>query len=117
MTVNYRIYDKIRDLKREVRNERAKHALSNILNPNLQQSQQLGLQDNDNQLIYDFDQLDYDYDLMEDDFDFYEQPSDEDQESSSDDQNEDDEDLWEDQDSDEDDGDKKKLKNEGTDDE
>jgi len=38
MSVNYRIYDKIRDLKREVRNERSQRVMQNILNPDLKES-------------------------------------------------------------------------------
>jgi hypothetical protein len=92
MSVNYRIYDKIRDLKREVRNERSQRLMQNILNPDLKQSV---LPDSElpSGLIDDFDQLDYDYDLNEDDA--YEFPYYDDNQTSSDDQEEE-EDLWED---------------------
>ena len=66
MTVNYRIYDKIRDLKREIRNERSEHIMQNLLNPELRQSVMPNV-DIPAGLIDDFDQLDYDYDLNEED--------------------------------------------------
>ena len=66
MTVNYRIYDKIRDLKREIRNERSERIMQNLLNPELRHSVMPNV-DIPAGLIDDFDQLDYDYDLNEED--------------------------------------------------
>ena len=92
MSVNYRIYDKIRDLKREVRNERSQRVMQNILNPDLKESV-IPNSDLPPGLINDFDQLDYDYDLNEEDA--YEYPYYDDNQTSSDD-DQDEEDLWED---------------------
>ena len=92
MSVNYRIYDKIRDLKREVRNERSQRVMQNILNPDLKESV-IPNSDLPLGLINDFDQLDYDYDLNEEDA--YEYPYYDDNQTSSDD-DQDEEDLWED---------------------
>ena len=65
MSVDYKIYDKIREIKRQVREERMSHKLQNILNPNLDESQPDLTKDG---LINDFEDLLYDFDLQEDDY-------------------------------------------------
>ena len=98
MTVNYRIYDKIREMKKQVRAERMEHNLRNLLNPNLDESTQPS-QPKIPGLIDDLEELDYDYDLQEDEYlnhgqfekEYYSEDSETSEEKKS-------EDLWEDQD-------------------
>ena len=62
---NFKLYEHIKQLKREVRADISKKRITNILNPNLGESETTALSV-EGGLIDDFEELAYDYDLMED---------------------------------------------------